>query len=554
MVSRKQSVLTASLLLGAAYAAGAGDNKAGDKKASNKKDAGVSRPASAGRASSNAVVVSRGKFRSDDPLWVEPKPLAVRNVKTIEIGDLYDFVAQSFVTPRQLKHEKRTPAQNVNTVGEVPDSQWYANRHGLHTMTLDELRRGAGSANPPDPDRPWKVISAKSDGVMPGFHIEDSHGNRYLLKLDPADYPELSSAADVIGSKIYYALGYNTPENYVVYFRRDQLTVSEESLWRDRMGKEHMLSVKQIDEWLADQPRDSKGRYRAMASRWIDGKPIGPFNMDGTRSDDPNDVVPHENRRELRGMRVFAAWLNDTDAKSINTLDSLVTKNGVPFIEHFRIDWGASLGSDSLRPKDIRRGHDYIISPKTNALQAASFGFYLPKWMRTHYPKIRGTGTFDYESFDPVNWHSNYPVTPFMLMDEDDAFWAAKKVMAFSNDELRAFVETGGYTDTRAVDWVTTASSSGATRSARSGLRRAWRSTTSAWKMAHSRSTIWPRSTTCASRSPIAFNGPRSTTRAARRPRLTGMTGTCRTWARPADIWQRRSAPPAVRRLLRWVT
>jgi hypothetical protein len=210
-----------------------------------------------------------------------------------------------------------------------------------------------------------------------------------------------------------------------------------------------------VDHWLADQPKDSQGRYRVMASRWIAGKAAGPFEFEGTRSDDPNDIVPHQNRRELRGMAVFAAWLNDTDAKAINTLDSLVEEDGVSFLKHFRIDWGASLGSDSVEPKDIRRGHDYALDPKEAAFQAYTFGFYLPKWMRVSYPSIRGVGTFDYESFDALHWHSNYPVTPFMLMDERDAFWAAKQVMAFSDKDIRAIVETGKYSDPRATDWVT---------------------------------------------------------------------------------------------------
>jgi hypothetical protein len=182
---------------------------------------------------------------------------------------------------------------------------------------------------------------------------------------------------------------------------------------------------------------------------------VGPFEFGGTRSDDPNDVVPHQDRRELRGMNVFASWLNDTDAKAINTLDSLVDEGGVTFVKHYRIDWGASLGSDSVRPKDVRRGHEYAIDPSSIGVESLTFGFYLPKWMRTSYPSFRGVGTFDYQSFDPLHWKSNYPVTPFMLMDGQDAFWAAKQVMSFSDAEIRAIVATGRYSDPRATDWVT---------------------------------------------------------------------------------------------------
>jgi len=409
-------------------------------------------------AAAIATSAAKKKFLPDDPLWKEPQPRPVRNVKTIDIDNLYDFVDESFAVPhegKKLVRAGKADALNTNTLGEVPDSEWYTNRHARRTMSLDELVRGPGNADPPDPNGQWHVISAKTDGVTPGFRIEDADGNRYLLKFDPPDYPEMASASDIIGSKIYYALGYNTPENYIAYFRREQLTITDASTWRDPVGKKHVLTEDLIDRWLAHQPKNSEGRYRALASRWIAGKPVGPFTFDGTRSDDPNDIVPHEFRRELRGMAVFASWLNDTDAKAINTLDSLVSEGGIEYLKHYRIDWGAALGSDSLQPKDVRRGHDYFLDPKSTLRQAASFGFYVPEWMRESYPSIRGTGTFDYRSFDAAHWKPNYPAEPFLLMDSEDAFWAVKKAMAFSDAEIKAMVTTGQYTDPKATDWVT---------------------------------------------------------------------------------------------------
>jgi hypothetical protein len=40
------------------------------------------------------------------------------------------------------------------------------------------------------------------------------------------------------------------------------------------------------------------------------------------------------------------------------------------------------------------------------------------------------------------------------MMDNTDAFWAAKQVAAFTDDEIRAIVETGKLSDKRAADWI----------------------------------------------------------------------------------------------------
>ena len=89
--------------------------------------------------------------------------------------------------------------------------------------------------------------------------------------------------------------------------------------------------------------RSPDGTYRAIAARAVPGRPLGGFRYYGTRPDDPNDVVPHEHRRELRALKVFGAWTNLTDMKAGNTLDTLVTTeygrdDGSPLSAGRRID------------------------------------------------------------------------------------------------------------------------------------------------------------------------------------------------------------------------
>lgn len=398
------------------------------------------------------------RFHPDDPLLQEPAPHPVSSVAARHVDPLYDFLDNSFVEPRCVKksiRKKPRPALNVNTLGDVPDSAWYTNRHYYHRMSIEELKRGPGASTPPDPNDTWRVISAKSDGITPGLVIEDLHNNRYLLKFDPPNYPELASGADVIGSKIFYALGYNTPENYIVHFRRENLEIASDVRWRDANGKMRPLTSRTLDEILKPQPKGADGTYRAVASRWIPGKVVGPFAYEGSRSDDPNDVVPHEERRELRGLRVFAAWLNHTDAKSLNTMDSLVTENGTPHLKHYLLDFGSILGSAATYPKEPWYGHEYITETRPAVVQMLTLGLYAPRAARSRYPSIRGAGLFDWWSFDPVTWKPNYPNPAFLLMDDADAFWAAKQVAAFTDEEIWALVETGQYSDARATNWIT---------------------------------------------------------------------------------------------------
>ncbi|MCP4448452.1 MAG: hypothetical protein GY811_24380 [Myxococcales bacterium] len=75
------------------------------------------------------------------------------------------------------------------------------------------------------------------------------------------------------------------------------------------------MTVADLESTLARLEVQADGSYRGFASKFLPGLPIGGIAPEGMRSDDSNDIVPHQHRRELRGQYVFFSWLNHTDVK-----------------------------------------------------------------------------------------------------------------------------------------------------------------------------------------------------------------------------------------------
>jgi hypothetical protein len=71
-------------------------------------------------------------------------------------------------------------------------------------------------------------------------------------------------------------------------------------------------------------------------------------------------------------------------------------------------------------------------------------------WQTASYDEIPALGRFEGDAFDPETWKPRAPSAAFVEMRDDDAFWAARRVMAFSDDLIRAAVKTGAYSDPRA--------------------------------------------------------------------------------------------------------
>jgi hypothetical protein len=391
---------------------------------------------------------SAQEFLPDDPIKKVPEVASAQNAGVQAINPTYDFLFHSV----KYKTPPATPSLGINTLGEVPDSSWFTNRPGL---TIQELRTGPRIHGGPKP--PFAVIAAKTEGVTPGFRIKDARGLVYFVKVDPISNPEMATAADVVGSLFLYAAGYNVPENYILLADREDFHLSEKATITALSGKRRPMSHSQLEKILKMVPTQPDGRIRLMASLTIEGRIIGPFRYESTRSDDPNDLIPHQQRRDLRGLEVLFAWLNHTDAKGDNSLDSVVGRGADARVIHHLLDFGDSFGSDSDIAKDPRHGQEnWLPTSSEQAKRAGALGLVPAKWETVEYPySLPAAGNFTAASFNPLQWKPNYPNPAFLEITPEDGYWGAKHVMAFSDDDIRAIVEEGQFSDPAVTDYLT---------------------------------------------------------------------------------------------------
>jgi len=347
---------------------------------------------------------------------------------------------------------ERKQADNVNYLDEVPESSWYNYRHYHNPMTPEELARGPNTAIP-DTSGSWTIFSAKLEGANPGFFIEDSIGNRYLIKFDGPKYPELTTSAEVISTKIFYAAGYNVPEATITYFDPDKVTIGNDVMVTEQ-GKERPMTMEDYRKIIAGKTRNEAGKIRALASRFVDGIPVGTWAFEGTRNDDPNDRVSHEHRRELRGMRILSSWLNDTDRRDANTM-AVYTDDG--YISHYVQDFGNTLGANGAGIHMPIYGQAYLVDPRFMAMNLVTLGMHVNTWEdvneQVHIPDP-SVGYFRADVFKPGQWVSAHPLPAYENMTLRDAFWGAKLVMSFSDEDIRAIVETGQFSNPSAEKYV----------------------------------------------------------------------------------------------------
>lgn len=381
---------------------------------------------------------------------VPKKPAKLEIPQTVQNWD--SLVHDPIVRATALPAHRR--ARGVNALGEVPDSAWFTNR--LDGLPPEALVDGPNSSGGPMAAKPWTITSSKTTGAAPGFIIKDANGAKYILKFDVLGYPEFESATDIVLQRLLWALGYYVPEDYVVFLEARDLVVAPDAEVKDLFGNKRPMKPRDVADVLA-RAHQVDGKMRALASKYVPGIPIGVIPETGTRPDDPNDLIPHEDRRDLRGLEPVAAWLKHTDMKPNNTLDAWIEdpeRPGVHYVRHYLIDFGKALGvmgSQALWRSD---GYAHWIDFGEIAASLLTLGVRKRPWDGIAIPDLPGVGVLETERYDPGGFEERIPWGPFIEADRFDKFWGAKRLMRLTRAHIEAAVQAGQYSDPRSRRFV----------------------------------------------------------------------------------------------------
>ncbi len=356
-------------------------------------------------------------------------------------------------------------ARNVNSMDEVPDSSWFTNRIGLRPMIVDDILRGSCGKNNIDPAKSapgtWVIDLGKANGANPGFRVNIEGVGKFMLKADQAVEGEKATGATAIASRFYNAAGWWTVCDTVVYLHRSLLKLTPGLMFADNSGVKRLFGQAELDGIL-DAAQTRGDLVRMVASRWLSGRTLGPFEYEETRKDDPNDVIAHEDRRDLRGARLMAAWLGHFDSREQNTMTTWAAlakdaKDASPgHTIHWYIDLGDCFGSHwEWESLNRRIGHSYYFDPGDVALDFITLGIPTRPWDRqVSNPAFE---VFDYfrADFEPDAWKGGYPNPAFARMTELDGAWAARIISRFDDERIAATVKLGDYTDSRHTAFLT---------------------------------------------------------------------------------------------------
>jgi len=131
----------------------------------------------------------------------------------------------------------------------------------------------------------------------------------------------------------------------------------------------------------------------------------------------------------------------------------VVTENGKTIVKHYLQDVGSTFGMcNDYHEWDL--SYEYFYEGPASRKRLFTLGFGLSPWQTVDYVEYPSVGKFEGKVFDPRTWRPQTPTRAYVEMRDDDAFWAARRVAAFTDDLIRAVVHTGQFSDPMAEKYL----------------------------------------------------------------------------------------------------
>jgi hypothetical protein len=376
------------------------------------------------------------------PCTIQTKPSIKRQSIAWHLFDVtvVSQIRQAFHFGRIGRRLFGLPVRSLNLKdGRLTQSAFLVDRDPS-SLTPEQVRWGpTASGDVAQP--PFRITKPKSEGKTPGFFVTDSRGVRYLFKLDPVEDPELLSGAEVVTSKLLYALGYRVPSYEIVEVEPEALRIEGAVTVRNAQGRKQPFDEAFLGRLLEGHVRE--GAIRVSSSRILDGEVLGPARFKRFR-----DCT------EVRSLKVAYAWLNNIDTKDHN---SLLVWDGTQTVGYL-IDFGTALGADAgeAGPKNSCAGWFHLFDLKKVSLELMTLGFYHSACEVETPPVSANVGRFAF-TVDPDRWEPYAPNLAFEEINEQDAQWMAARLARLSRAQIEAAVAAGRYSDPADAAYLTDA-------------------------------------------------------------------------------------------------
>jgi hypothetical protein len=125
----------------------------------------------------------RGELRRDGTCAHAAREPETQDASRVEPWDIDLFVdLTTILFGRPGDDTPNVRAQNINTIDEVPDSNWFTNRTGARGLSIDGAVRGPVEGDGPAAGT-WTIVRPKESGVAPGFTMRDEKGTTWFVSL-----------------------------------------------------------------------------------------------------------------------------------------------------------------------------------------------------------------------------------------------------------------------------------------------------------------------------------------------------------------------------------